>query len=125
MKRILALLPVFLLLFISAQAQRPQTTETQTPQERAHSSAMRMKKVLELNDAQTTQVEAVILSRIQAIDRINADASLTPEAKEAAIQKVRADKDAELQKILTPQQYTRYQEMKNEREQRKNASGGK
>lgn len=125
MKRILALLPVFLLLFISAQAQRPQTTETQTPQERAHSSAMRMKKVLELNDAQTTQVEAVILSRIQAIDRINADASLTPEAKEAAIQKVRTDKDAELQKILTPQQYTRYQEMKNEREQRKNASGGK
>lgn len=125
MKRILALLPVFLLLFISAQAQRLQTTETQTPQERAHSSAMRMKKVLELNDAQTTQVEAVILSRIQAIDRINADASLTPEAKEAAIQKVRTDKDAELQKILTPQQYTRYQEMKNEREQRKNASGGK
>lgn len=125
MKRILALLPVFLLLFISAQAQRLQTTETQTPQERAHSSAMRMKKVLELNDAQTTQVEAVILSRIQAIDRINADASLTPEAKEAAIQKVRTDKDAELQKILTPQQYTRYQEMKNEREQSKNASGGK
>lgn len=125
MKRILALLPVFLLLVISANAQRPQTSETQTPQERAHSSAMRMKKVLELSDAQTTQVEAVILSRINAIDRINADASLTPEAKEAAIQKVRTDKDAELQKILTPQQYTRYQEMKNEREQRKNASGGK
>ncbi|MCA6361955.1 MAG: hypothetical protein IM638_02895 [Bacteroidetes bacterium] len=125
MKRIFALLPVFLLLVISANAQRPQTTETQTPQERAHSSALRMKKVLELSDAQTTQVEAVILSRIEAIDRINADASLTPDAKETAIQKVRTDKDAELQKILTPQQYTRYQEMKAEREQRKNASGGK
>jgi periplasmic protein CpxP/Spy len=125
MKRIFALLPVFLLLVISAQAQRPAVSETQTPQERAHGSAMRMKKVLELSDAQTTQVEAVILSRIEAIDRINADAALTPDAKETAIQKVRTDKDAELQKILTPQQFTRYQEMKTEREQRKNAPGGK
>jgi protein CpxP len=125
MKRIFALLPVFLLLVISANAQRPQTSETQSPQERAHSSALRMKKVLELSDAQTTQVEAVILSRIEAIDRINADATLTPEAKETAIQKVRTDKDAELQKVLTAQQYTRYQEMKSEREQRKNTSGGK
>ncbi|MCU0435492.1 MAG: hypothetical protein MUC87_18685 [Bacteroidia bacterium] len=125
MKRIFALLPVFLLLVITATAQRPQAPETQTAQERAHNSALRMKKVLELSDAQTTQVEAVILSRIEAIDKINADAALGPEAKEAAIQKVRTEKDAELQKILTAAQYSRYQELKTEREQRKNTSGGK
>ncbi|MGL5890577.1 MAG: hypothetical protein ACRC3B_11865 [Bacteroidia bacterium] len=125
MKRILAILPVFLLLVISASAQRPQNAETQTPQERAHASALRMQKLLTLSDEQTVQTEAVLLSRIEAVDKVKADAALSPEAKEAAIQKIRNEKDAELQKIFTAEQFTRYKKLKDERAQRSNTSGGK
>jgi periplasmic protein CpxP/Spy len=125
MKRILAILPVFLLLTIGVSAQQSQSAETQTPQERAHTSALRMKKLLSLNDQQTVQTEAVILSRIEAVDKVKADATLTPEAKEVAIQKIRDEKDTELQKIFTAEQFTRYKELKDERVQRSKTSGGK
>jgi periplasmic protein CpxP/Spy len=125
MKRILAILPVFLLLTIGISAQQPQSAETQTPQERAHASALRMKKLLTLDDQQTVQTEAVILSRIEAVDKVKADATLTPEAKEAAIQKIRDEKDAELQKIFTAEQFKRYKELKDDRTKMNNTSGGK
>lgn len=125
MKRIFTLLPLFLLLVIGASAQQRQTAETQTAQERAHTTALRLQKALSLTNVQTEQTEAVVLSRLQAIEKVRGDVNLTPEAKEAAIQKIRDEKEAELQKIFTAEQYTRYKELKDERDQRKNTQGGK
>lgn len=125
MKRILAILPIFLLLTFAANAQARAGAEQQTAQERAHTAALRMKKVLELTDAQTAQVETVLLSKIEAIDKLKADQNLTPEARQAAIQEVKAAKDVELQAILTADQFTRYKAMQAEREQRSNAQGGR
>jgi hypothetical protein len=112
---------------VAVNAQTAQTTTQsteQTPQQKAHIQAMRMQKNLTLSAEQTTQVEAVLLAKIEAIDKVKNDASKTPDAKKAEIEKIKADKDQELSTILTPAQYTQYTEMKTKQKDRSAAANG-
>lgn len=113
-------------LAVNAQTAQPATAQQteQTAQQRAHTQALRMQKNLSLSAEQTTQVEAVFLSRNEAIDKIKADASKTPEVKKKEIEQVKVDKDAELANILTPAQLSQYNDIKAKKAARKQASGG-
>jgi hypothetical protein len=92
--------------------------ETASPQERAQKSAMRWKETLKLSEEQTAKVEGVIQSRIEAVEKVKADASMSEDAKKAAIEKIRAEKEAELKAILTPDQQKVFDAKKDEMEKR-------
>lgn len=118
MKRIIVLFAFIL----TATLANAQAAATPTPTaERAHTQALRWQKQLGLTEAQTTQVEAVITARIEAIDAINADATKTQEQKDADIATVRSQKEKEIMNILTPDQQAKYTEIKTQRKQRRNA----
>lgn len=120
MKRIVALF-AFILVATFANAQQAQTT-TSANAERAHSQAIRLQKQLGLTQDQVTKVEAVMLAKINAIDAVNADVNKSKEQKDTEIAQIRSDKEQELIAIFTPEQATKYAEMKAQRQQRRNAT---
>jgi hypothetical protein len=123
MKRILFL---FVLLVTAgiANAQTAQPVTTPTAQERAHSYAVRMQKQLALTEEQTTSVEAVALAKYNAIDAVKADPAKTQEQKDAEIAQIKSEKQKEILALLTPEQVTKYNEIRQQREQRKETING-
>lgn len=119
MKRIIALFAFILTVtFVNAQA-----AQSPTPiAERAHTESIRWQKQLSLTAEQTTQVEAVIVARMEAIEAIKADATKTQEQKDAAIATVRAEKEAAIMALLTPDQQAQYTAIKKQRQDRKNGT---
>lgn len=111
---------------VAVNAQAPATTQEApkaTAEERAHSQTLRMQKILTLSTEQVAKVEQVILTRIKTIDALRADQTKTKDVKKAEVAAANATQDAELQKILTPEQYTKYVEQKKMKEERRNLSG--
>lgn len=121
MKRIF----VFFLLLATATIANAQAEATTAPtaQERAHVYAIRMQKQLALTDEQTTQIEAVALAKYNAIDAVKADAAKTQEQKDAEIAQIKSEKQKEILALLTPEQVTKYNEIRQQREQRKQNAG--
>lgn len=119
MKRIVTL---FVILFsaVAVNAQQPTLTPSQ---ERAHVVTVRMNKIVALSEDQFAKVEAVNQAKFSAIELINANAAKTKQEKEAEIAQVVADKDKEIQAILTPEQWTKYQQAKEDKKKRKAAAG--
>lgn len=116
MKRILVLF-AFILTATFANAQATQAPAP--PTERAHTQALSYQKMLALTAEQLTQVEAIILAKINAIDEINNDATRTQEQKDADAATVRSQKEKEIMAVLTPEQQQKYTDIKNQRKQRK------
>jgi len=117
MKRIIILF-VFLFTVAGAYAQAQQTPVSTAP-ERAHAYAIRMQKQLALTAEQTSQIEALFLAKITAIEAVNADATKTQEQKDVEVAKIRADKEAEIQAVLTPEQLAKYNQMKEDNKKRR------
>jgi periplasmic protein CpxP/Spy len=122
MKRIFVLF-AFLMTGVIAQAQTAQPATVSPVQERAHAHAVRLDKILTLTPEQMTQVEAITLAKLNAIDAVNADASKTQEQKDQEIADIRAQKETEILALLTPEQVTKYNEMKQQKLDRKETSG--
>ncbi|GAB4136473.1 MAG: hypothetical protein Fur0041_10950 [Bacteroidia bacterium] len=118
MKKI-AFLFAFLFSILAINAQNASSPN----QERAHVQAIRMQKSLALSQEQTDKVETVFLNHLNEFEKIKADQNLSKEQKEAEFKKNQESKDAELQKILTPEQFNRYQEMLKERREQRAQSG--
>src|ERR1700749_3931857 len=116
MKRIIILLSIL----FSAVAVNAQTTET--PEQRAHIQAMHLQKLVSTTDEQTQKAEAIFLAKIQAIDAILKDPSKSKEQQQADIAQVRAEKDKELQTVLTPDQFTIYKNKMDEIAARRNGT---
>lgn len=122
MKRIF----VLFVLLVTATVANAQATQTATPApaaERAHSYAIRMQKQLALSEEQVTQVEAVALAKFNAIDAVKADASKTQEQKDAEIAQITSEKQKEILALLTPEQVTKYNEIRQQRMDRKQNAG--
>lgn len=121
MKRIF----VLFLLFATATIANAQAEQTAAPtaQERAHSYAIRMQKQLALTDEQTTQIEAVALAKYNAIDAVKADANKTQEQKDADIAQIKSEKQKEILALLTADQVTKYNEIRQQRQERKQSAG--
>lgn len=123
MKRIIVLLAFVLTAgFVNAQSSESATT-TKPAAEKAHAKALQMQKLLTLSEEQTANVEAVYLAKFNAIESVKADASKTQEQKDAAIEQIRIDKENEMLALLTPDQVQKYNEIKQQRQERKQASG--
>lgn len=116
MKRIFVLF-AFILTATFVQAQTAQTPVSST--ERAHTSALRLQKQLGLTAEQTASAEAVILARNAEMDAVKADANKTQEQKDSELAVIRANKEKDIQALLTPDQLIRYNEMKAQRAARK------
>lgn len=84
-----------------------------TPQERAESLTEKMKTQLELTDAQVQQVAPLNLKMAQDIDLVDRN---DPSAEEK-IEKIKADYQRDLEKVLTAEQAKKAKEMGEKRRQ--------
>ncbi len=115
MKRIILLFAVIFSM-VSVQLKAEQTP---TNQEKAHSQALVIKKIVSLSDEQQVKIEAVILSKLNELDVIHADASKDAATKMAASEALKTSRDIEFSQIMTPEQYAHYLHQREEIQTRK------
>lgn len=120
MKRILLIFGL-ILSFAAANAQA-QAEPTQQEQ-RAHTQAMKMQKMLTLTPEQTPQVEAVILKNIKAKEAVTQNASKPAEEQQKELDALKVQKDNELATIFTSEQLATYKLKKQQMEARQNMGG--
>lgn len=118
----------FLFLLIAASVAVKAQTATEapkaTPEERAHTQTLRLQKLLTLTPEQFTQVEQIMLTRVKKVDAIKADQTKSKEEKKAAADVATAEQDKELEKVLTKEQYAKYIEQKQLKQQRRQQAEG-
>jgi protein CpxP len=93
-----------------------QDRQQRSPEELAKARTERLTTVLELTPEQAAKVQALHLKHAQEAEAQRARMKAEREAKRAEMAKKREQQEAELKAILTAEQYTKWQAM---REQRK------
>jgi Spy/CpxP family protein refolding chaperone len=96
--------------------------EKLSPQQRVDLQVKRMTKDLDLNEKQISDVRALVTKenekreakRAEMKEKKEMNAQIRKEAK-AYIEKERATADAEMKKILTPEQYAKWEKIRDER----------
>ena len=68
-------------------------------------------RYLNLTDAQKAQVQPIILAEQQKMRDVRQDSSLTLDEKRAKMEEIRDGTTAQLQSILTPEQFARWQHL--------------
>lgn len=128
MKKIL-FAAIALIFSVNLFAQAPQRGERREfkPEEMATRMADGMKKELSLNDEQYKSVYNLYLKRGEEMKARRAKEQqgqqVDREARRAEMQKQQAALNAELKKILTAEQYTKYEEMQKKQQQRRGQGG--
>ena len=88
---------------------------TNTPPVGEHSPGMKshpdLAKQLDLTDAQKPKVEAIRKNATEKGRALREDTSLTPEEKKAKAKAIREDTATQMKGVLTPEQFTKWQEM--------------
>ena len=84
----------------------------QTPEQKAQYQTAKMTKSLVLTKDQSTQVNAITLKYAEKIDAARQNPELEGEAKQDQIRDLRQEREQELQAVLTPEQFKKYQELK-------------
>ena len=88
-----------------------------TNAEKAQQQTAQMTKMLNLSADQQASVQTLLLNTLNKIDAVSADDTKDGRAKTQAIKEAKADRDAKLSQILTPDQYSTYIAKRNERKQ--------
>lgn len=128
MKKLL-LAAVALMFSVSMFAQQPQRGERREfkPEEMATRMADGMKKELNLNDEQYKSVYNLYLKRGEEMkarrDKGQQGQLVSREARREEMKKNQEAMNAELKKILTAEQYTKYEEMLKKQQQRQRQGG--
>ena len=127
MKHILpAIAATFLVLPIAGAQQSPLDQSPEKPprtqQERPDRGAM-LQKELGLTDAQNEQVAAVMRESREKGQAIREDATLSEEQKAEAQEKNRAETRTKLSSILTPEQLTKWEQMRERMRERQGRGG--
>ena len=128
MKKLL-LAAVALMFSVSMFAQQPQRGERREfkPEEMATRMADGMKKELNLNDEQYKSVYNLYLKRGEEMkarrDKGQQGQQVNREARREEMKKSQEAMNAELKKILTAEQYTKYEEMLKKQQQRQRQGG--
>ena len=128
MKKIL-FAAVALIFSVSMFAQAPQRGERREfkPEEMATRMADGMKKELNLNDEQYKSVYNLYLKRGEEMkarrDKGQQGQQVNREARREEMKKNQEAMNAELKKILTPEQYTKYEEMLKKQQQHRGQGG--
>lgn len=129
MKKILfaAVALMFSVTLFAQGSQRGERREFK-PKEMATRMADGLKKELELNDEQYKSVYNLYLKRGEEMKARRSKAQqgqqVDREARRAEMQKQQQAMNAELRKILTPEQYTKYEEMQKKQQQKRREQGG-
>lgn len=97
----------------SAASAQMDKLKSSTPQQRADAQTEYMQSKLALTPDQTPKVAAINLEYAQQMDPI-LKGSDGPLVKMRAMRGIQDAKDGELQGVLTPEQFTQYQAMKEE-----------
>ena len=120
---------VVLMFSVSMFAQQPQRGERREfkPEEMATRMADGMKKELNLNDEQYKSVYNLYLKRGEEMkarrDKGQQGQQVSREARREEMKKNQEAMNAELKKILTAEQYTKYEEMLKKQQQRQRQGG--
>lgn len=109
MKSLLTVMAMIAVATVYAQPQGGRAGANMTPEQRAEMMAKRMKTELNLTDEQTEAVKQLNLKNMP---------NQGERPDEEARKKMREERDAELKKILTDEQFTKWQEAQKNRMQR-------
>lgn len=98
-----------------------------TPEQQAEKVASKLQDKLSLTDSQTVAVRTITLDAAQQKMAIKADTTLGKEARKEKIKAIRTETDSKIKAVLTPEQKTKYEEMKKENKEarEKNKEEGK
>lgn len=106
-----AIIAIFLGSVITAAAQS--TNSTKTPEERAKTLTEKMKTTLSLTDEQYPKIEAINLKYAEKNQSLRSS-SKGKLSKYKSLKSSLKDRDKEMKKVLTPEQYEKYKEMMEE-----------
>jgi Spy/CpxP family protein refolding chaperone len=85
----------------------------------------RMTEALKLTDEQKPKVKVALEDSDKKMHEVMADSSLSREDRREKMQGFRADETKKMKEILTPEQFTKYEEMRPTRGGKKQADGEK
>ena len=68
-------------------------------------------KELNLTDDQKPKVQAIVKDSREKLKAVREDSSLTPEEKKAKVKEIQQDQATQLKAVLTPDQFTKWQEI--------------
>ena len=125
----MALLCVGMTAFAQEKMERRGGREGMDPEKRVEMQAQRMQKDLGLNDGQVAKVKELMNQQAKAreakraeMEKLRASGQKPTDAQRdemrGKMQAERADFDKQMNGILTPEQYTKWQSMKEERKER-------
>jgi Spy/CpxP family protein refolding chaperone len=92
----------------------PSTPPAGAPPAGQHSPGMRGGPNLDqlnLTDDQKPKVQAIVEAQREKMRELRQDTSLTPEDRRAKAKAIRADTDAKMKDVLTPEQFEKWQKM--------------
>ena len=97
-----------------------------TPTERAEALTAWMTKKLTLSAEQTEKIRSINLGKAQEIEALRNQYTLAQKNEfREAVKAIRASADAEYKAVLTPDQYGRLQDVKQQKQQKKKQGRGK
>ncbi len=103
------------LLFVAgAMAQVGAARTPRTPEQRADMQTKHLTKSLALSADQQTQVRAICLSRAVQVDSLRNSQSMDKTQRMQQMQAAKESSDAEMQKILSADQYQKYLKLQDE-----------
>jgi Spy/CpxP family protein refolding chaperone len=105
-KNLLVLAALFVALSLSAQG--PQGKGKKTPEEKALKQTEMIKQKLQLTDAQAAEVQKIYTSYTTDVEKMKQEMK----DRKKALNK---EKDAQLKKVLTPEQYSKLEVIRAER----------
>lgn len=110
---LLALFCSMLFSVACVQAQDEKDFKNSTPEQRAQMQTTWLKSKLQLNDDQTAKVSAINLKYAKQIEPV-LKGSGGKLAKLKQAKKINEEKEAEYKTVFTPEQFTKYEQVKSE-----------
>lgn len=117
MKKIIVVLLALAPMFAFAQKAQPK----KTADERVEAQTERLAKDLNLNEDQKAQVAAINKKYVEQAQQRKAEAQADKQARHEAAQQMKADHEAEIKKVLTEDQYAKYQELQAAKQEKREA----
>lgn len=105
----------------TAMAQQQEKRERKPAEERANTSAQKMKTKLGLDDVQTTKIHDINLGIAQKNDAIRDNTSLTREQKMAQLKENQNARNIQYKEVLTADQYAKYEAWEKEKREKMQA----
>jgi periplasmic protein CpxP/Spy len=96
----------------TAPAQAPESTPAPRHAPNPHRQAKVLAKKLGLSAQQESQLEPILANRVQQVQSIRADTTLSPQEKRLKLRGVRQDANNQIEAMLTDSQKQQFEQMK-------------